>query len=67
MSDKYKIKIAVPWLGFLFAALVILKLMGKIACSWWWVWAPLWMPFALVLGIVGVVFLIALIAAFCGR
>ena len=32
-------------------AFVVLKLLGKISWSWWWVLAPTWIPFAVVLSI----------------
>jgi len=28
---------------------VVLKLTGVIAWSWWWVTAPLWVPYAIIL------------------
>lgn len=43
-------------LGIIF---VVLKLVGTIDWSWWWVLAPFWGPFALGLVITGVVLLIA--------
>ena len=45
---------------------VVLKLCGVIAWSWWWVFAPIWIPLAIVLGIwliIGLIGLIALIAS----
>jgi len=47
--------------GALFITFLVLKLCKVIDWSWWWVTAPLWGGFALVLGIVGVIFAIALI------
>lgn len=35
--------------GLLFVALLVLKLLHKIDWSWWWVTAPLWVPFVLVI------------------
>jgi len=35
-------------LGMLFVLFVGLKMTHSIDWSWWWVTAPLWMPFALV-------------------
>ncbi len=35
--------------GILFVVFLILKLTGYIDWSWWWVTAPLWIPFAIVL------------------
>lgn len=32
-----------------FVVLLVMKLMGWISISWWWVTAPLWGPFAVVL------------------
>lgn len=29
----------------LFAILLVLKIVGVLAWSWWWVTAPLWLPF----------------------
>jgi hypothetical protein len=40
-------KIEMGLFGFLTAMLVILKACGVIACSWWWVFSPLWLPFAI--------------------
>ena len=34
--------------GLLFLVFLVLKLTGVIAWSWWWVTAPLWIPFVLV-------------------
>lgn len=34
----------------LFLIFLVLKLIGTISWSWWWVFAPLWIPFALVFG-----------------
>lgn len=33
----------------LFLVFLVLKLTGVIAWSWWWITAPLWIPFVLVL------------------
>lgn len=35
----------------LFLIFLVLKLVGVIDWSWWWVTAPLWIPFLIVLGI----------------
>jgi hypothetical protein len=39
-------------LGLVFIVFLFLKLNGTIDWSWWWVTAPLWGPFALLLGII---------------
>ena len=41
-------KTGVGLCGLLTVAFVVLKLCGVINWSWWWVLAPTWMPFALV-------------------
>ena len=51
----------------LFIVFLVLKLTGVIAWSWWWITAPLWFGFALVLGIIGIIMLFALIASLLSR
>lgn len=51
----------IGFLGVLTIAFVVLKLVGIITWSWWWVLAPLWIPAALavlVLAVVGVALLV---------
>jgi hypothetical protein len=43
----------------LFIVFLVLKLVGVISWSWWWVTSPLWIPLALVV----VIFVLALIAS----
>lgn len=35
--------------GVLFIVFLVLKLIGVITWSWWWVTAPLWGPFVLII------------------
>lgn len=35
----------------LFVVFLILKLTGSIDWSWWWVTSPLWIPIAIVFGV----------------
>ena len=35
--------------GLLAIVFIVLKLMNIISWSWWWVLAPLWLPFCIVL------------------
>ena len=70
MSDtkKVKLSISLTTAGFvLFCIFTILKLTSYIAWSWWWVTAPLWVPFALVILLVacavGFAIFIAIVAA----
>jgi len=46
----------------IFVVFLTLKLSGVINWSWWWVISPLWIPFALVLVVIGIVSIFALIA-----
>lgn len=39
-------------------ALIVLKLIGVIDWSWWWVLAPIWMPTAFVLVIVLIILIV---------
>ena len=48
-------------LGLLGVAFVVLKLLGVINWSWWWVTLPFWGGLALVFGIIGVFLLISVI------
>lgn len=49
--------------GILFIVFLILKLCGTITWSWWWVTAPLWIPFAFGVSLL-LIFLIALAICF---
>jgi len=46
--------IKVSFTGLLFIVFLVLKLTGVIGWSWWWVFSPLWIPFVLVLVLVGI-------------
>lgn len=48
----------VGFTGLLTIALIVLKLTGVIAWSWWWVLSPIWIPLALVVGVISVVLII---------
>ena len=56
--------------GVVFIVFLVLKLaeIGQVAnWSWWWVTAPLWIPVALILGILAIVGVVVFIAAFINR
>lgn len=36
----------ISFCGLLMLAFIVLKLIGKIDWSWWWVLSPAWIPFA---------------------
>ena len=55
-----KIQINLGWLFLLFLAL---KLTGYIDWSWWWVTAPLWIPFAIALVMFAIAGMILAVAA----
>lgn len=67
MEDGKKITINFGGIGTLFAIIfVILKLTGHIDWSWVWVFAPIWIPFAIALSILtiyGIIVLIIVIIA----
>lgn len=44
-------------------AFVVLKLCGVISWSWWWVFAPIWIPVAIVLFFL----ILGIIGLCCGR
>ena len=52
--------------AILFIVFLILKLTDNIDWSWWWVTSPLWIPFAVVLGIIAIFLFIFLIAIIFG-
>jgi len=58
MSDKNNGSSGIGYFSALELIFITLKLTGYIEWSWWWVFAPTWIP----LGIAGLIFIIALIA-----
>ena len=42
----------IGFLGLLQIAFIVLKLIGKIDWSWWWVLAPIWIPVCIVFVVV---------------
>lgn len=50
-------------MGILFIIFLVLKLVGTITWSWWWVTAPLWGPVAVGLAVMALFLLIGLILA----
>lgn len=57
----------ISFLGMLAIVFIVLKLIGVIAWSWWWVLAPIWIPIAL--GLVALVIwgIVVLLAAILSR
>ena len=59
MTETYQARGGgIGFLGMLTILFIALKLTGVIAWSWWWVLAPLWIPWA-IMGIVALSFLAA--------
>jgi hypothetical protein len=50
----------------LFIVFLVLKLTGNIDWSWWWVTSPLWIPFAVVLGLVFIVVILIVLGLIFG-
>lgn len=66
--DNTKTSITVGGTSFfnlLFLVFLTLKLTNVITWSWWWVTAPLWMPIAILLGILVIAFFIGVVIAGC--
>lgn len=49
--------------GTLTIVLLILKVTGYINIGWLWVFAPIWIPFLIAMGIIGLIFVAAMVAA----
>ncbi|WP_432279206.1 hypothetical protein [Nocardia brasiliensis] len=49
----------IPLAWFIFSIVLTLKLAGVIAWSWWWVFAPLWLPILLLLVGLGILTVVA--------
>jgi len=64
MSDNSKSSSGgIGFCGLLTIVFIVLKLLGKISWSWWWVLAPSWIPLAIVLAIVLAIALVMLLIA----
>ncbi|NII73231.1 ABC-type antimicrobial peptide transport system permease subunit [Dyella sp. SG562] len=66
MSDNSKSSSGgIGFCGLLTIVFIVLKLLGKITWSWWWVLAPSWIPLAIVLAVLLVVLIVTGIVAVC--
>ena len=59
MADTSSSSSGVGFTGLLTIIFIILKLIGKISWSWWWVLSPLWITFGIVLVICHAVVIMA--------
>lgn len=50
----------IGFVGLLTIVFIVLKLLGKISWSWWWVLSPVWITTALVLFVVAVTLALAI-------
>jgi len=54
-----KVSYKVGLMELLFCSFLVLKLCGVIDWSWWWVTAPLWIPYSIILFVLIVAFVVA--------
>jgi hypothetical protein len=60
MSERIEVD-GTPWLVLFTIILMVLKLTGVANITWLWVFSPLWLPFAFVLGAMALVLCVVLI------
>lgn len=58
MRDDLTVNMNWDWLGLLQVIFIVLKIVGIVEWSWWWVFSPVWVPIA----VVGVILLILFVA-----
>jgi len=64
-NKNISIKLVTPTSLVLFALFFLAKIFDKIDWSWWWIFSPLWVPFALIIIIIlGWVLLVVFAAIF---
>ena len=67
--ENREIKVSYTGASFpslLFLVFLVLKLCNVINWSWWWVFAPIWLPSSILLVMGFIVLIIAVIATFVG-
>jgi len=60
-NSTVKVTEGMGLLGWLTIVFIVLKLLGHISWSWWWVLAPIWIPVAicvLILIVLGIITII---------
>ena len=61
MADKVSVNMGGGFTGLLTLLFIALKLTGQITWSWWWVFAPLWIPFLIVIGVVVLIGIVSIL------
>lgn len=62
-ENKTTVNGGIGFVGLLTIAFIVLKLLGKITWSWWWVLSPLWINAAVVLLILAIMLIVAVVKA----
>jgi Flp pilus assembly protein TadB len=62
MANKSQSNGGIGFLGMLTILFIGLKLTNYIVWSWWWVLSPIWLPFAIILGLFVFVYTVSYIA-----
>ena len=60
-NNKQTARTGISFTGALTLIFITLKLTNVIDWSWWWVLAPLWIPFALIIAFVIIAFILGFI------
>jgi hypothetical protein len=63
MANTETVYDGISFTGVLTIVFIVLKLIGTITWSWWWVFAPLWIEAAI---FIGIAFVLLFVAAFVG-
>lgn len=62
-ENKTTVNSGVGFAGLLTIVFIVLKLLGKITWSWWWVLSPIWINAGIVLLILAILFIAAVVKA----
>ena len=62
-ENKTNVNGGIGFVGLLTIVFIVLKLLGKITWSWWWVLSPLWINAGIVLLILAILFIAAVVKA----
>jgi hypothetical protein len=68
MADNKKaVTISLPFGGIIPIVLIVLKALGHIGMSWFWVISSfIWIPLGIIVLVFAILFIVAIIAAACG-